>query len=590
MPALAGAAEIRASSFNETDNTIDIVWTTGAKVRRYSWSEGPYDEELVVSKASVRLDRLNAGAPLLNTHASGQLSDVIGSVVPGSAKIEGGRGVATVQLTTRADAEGIVADIKAGVIRNISVGYRYHRVEKIEGRDGDPALWRVTDWEPLEVSAVPIPADPGAQFRSEPDAGTFGGAYPFALIDAAAATRSTSLNPLEPTLRPQPTAHVIGPNGGSERVAAMENALLNRAWPSDHKLVDAAREFAAMDLLDIARSCVEGGGVSIRGMERIEVVDRAFNPVVEKRSDGSMTTSDFPVLLANVASKSLLKGYDAEPQTFRPFTRETTATDFKPMTRVIMGEAPPLLRVAEGGEFRNGTIGEGSQVYSLLTYGRKFSVTRQAIVNDDLDAFTRVPRLFGEQVSNLESDLVYREFLGNPVMPDGLPIFHADHNNLGTAAGISAASVANGFEAMRHQKGFDGRTRFNLAPKFILVPVSAAFTVEQLYTPIFPSSVANSVPGYIKSLVPISEPRLDAGMTDPLTGAEIAGNRFHWYLIADPAKRDTVELAYLRGQRGPQLQQHVGFNVDGMEFRIRLDAAAKLIDWRSFYKNPATTL
>lgn len=168
LPQMRRDAEVRSSSYDEASNTIDVIWTTGATVRRVSWLDGEFDEELIVSGNAVRLDRLNAGAPLLDTHGQWSLGSVIGAVVPGSAKIEGGKGVARVQLSTAPDAADRVAKIREGVVRNISVGYRIHAVERKERKDKIP-LHRVIDWEPWEVSAVPIPADPGAQVRSASD-------------------------------------------------------------------------------------------------------------------------------------------------------------------------------------------------------------------------------------------------------------------------------------------------------------------------------------------------------------------------------------------------------------------------------------
>lgn len=174
LPRETRAVEVRAGSFDEAANTIEIVWTTGATVRRYDWrSDAPYDEVLEVKPGSVRLERLNAGAPFLNTHSSYELADVLGSVVPGSAKIEGGRGVATILLSRAAGDADIVQKIRDGVIRNVSAGYIRHHIEKTEADDGTVAVWRVTDWEPLEISAVPIPADPGAQTRSAPAGSLF---------------------------------------------------------------------------------------------------------------------------------------------------------------------------------------------------------------------------------------------------------------------------------------------------------------------------------------------------------------------------------------------------------------------------------
>jgi phage head maturation protease len=144
------------------------VWTTGAAVRRCDYWDGTeYDEVLSLKPGAVRLERLNNGAPLLDTHCSYQLDNVIGVVVEGTAKIEDGRGIATVLLSKAEGIADTVTKIREGVIKNISVGYWIHKIEKTESDDGKVARWDVVDWEPLEVSAVPIPADPSAQFRSE---------------------------------------------------------------------------------------------------------------------------------------------------------------------------------------------------------------------------------------------------------------------------------------------------------------------------------------------------------------------------------------------------------------------------------------
>lgn len=166
-PKFGRAAEVRAASYSETDNSVEVVWTTGAAVRRRDWRSGDYySEVLEVTPQAVRLDRLNAGAPFLDTHDDWSLRSVIGAVVPGSARIENGRGIARVTLSEAAGDADTVSKIRSGIIRNVSVGYAIHRVEKTEYADADDE-WRVVDWEPMEISAVPIPADAGSQIRSK---------------------------------------------------------------------------------------------------------------------------------------------------------------------------------------------------------------------------------------------------------------------------------------------------------------------------------------------------------------------------------------------------------------------------------------
>jgi hypothetical protein len=383
-------------------------------------------------------------------------------------------------------------------------------------------------------------------------------------------------------------ARVIGPAGGEKRGEAMVNALLHRHDMRNYKLDDAARDFRGMSLVDIARDCLETAGRSTRGMSRQEIASEAL--AAGQRSGGMHSTSDFPFVLANVANKTLRAAYEQSPQTFRPLVREVSVPDFKTVSRVQMGEAPAFEKVNEHGEFERGTIGEGREQYSIATYGKVVAITRQVIINDDLSAFTRVPQAFGFQAANLESDLVWAQIISNPTMGDGVALFNAAHNNVLTPGGITADTVALGFEAMRLQKGVDGKTLLNVMPSFIIAPVAAQMKVSQFLTLVTANQTSQTVPDYIRTVTPIIEPRLDGGFTNPATGAAVAGNRFNWFMAAAPGMIDTIELAYLEGQQGVYTETRTGFDVDGVEVKVRLDAGAKVIDWRAFARNLATTL
>ena len=145
--------------------TAKLVFTTGAPVRRYDWLfDREYLEELVVDAGSVRLDRLKRGAPLLNAHNSWDLEAQLGVVE--NPSISGGAGECDVTFSRRESVAGYVQDVADRVIRNVSVGYVRHRIEMVPPpKEG--GLWRylVVDWEPYEVSLVPIPADMDAQVR-----------------------------------------------------------------------------------------------------------------------------------------------------------------------------------------------------------------------------------------------------------------------------------------------------------------------------------------------------------------------------------------------------------------------------------------
>lgn len=158
--------EFRPASFDAEKRTIDLVWTTGAKGLRETFWGDRYYEELQVDAQACHLDRLNAGAPLLNAHDADTLSDVIGVVE--RAWIENGTGLATVRFSEREDVAAIVQDVAAGILRNVSVGYLVNVYEKSEPADSIPT-YRAVDWTPMELSLVPIPFDAAAQTRKQSD-------------------------------------------------------------------------------------------------------------------------------------------------------------------------------------------------------------------------------------------------------------------------------------------------------------------------------------------------------------------------------------------------------------------------------------
>ena len=165
LPALHRAGDLLPATINEEDRSIEVVWSTGSRVRRQPLFGEPFDEELSMDPASVRLERLNAGGPVLKVHDTRSLDSVIGSVIPGSARVDNGRGIARVRFSDREDVAPIWSDISGGHIRAVSIGYQVHRYDVTRSANG-PEVWRAVDWTPFEISAVPVGADPAAGFRS----------------------------------------------------------------------------------------------------------------------------------------------------------------------------------------------------------------------------------------------------------------------------------------------------------------------------------------------------------------------------------------------------------------------------------------
>ena len=669
LPALRRAADILPSTLNEGDRSIEVVWSTGSRVRRQPLFGEPFDEELSMDAGNVRLERLNAGAPLLKVHELRTLDAVIGSVVPGSARVENGRGIARVRFSERDDVTPIWNDISGGHIRAVSIGYQVHRFEVTRPANG-PEIWRAVDWTPFEISAVPVGADPAAGFRSidpltpcvvhrddgpDQDAEddihqdpqqartsmddnatttlTPVPAAPLASTDKPVrAVEASSTPPFAAPANQEDTQtlvarttsierervgaiynlasklglersfaddmvqrgvgldearrvildkvadaseqtrtfpHVSTPLGGrDERVTrrdAVTNALLHRYSPTMFTLSDPAREYRGMTLLELAREFLASSGVNVRGMSRDEIATRSLH-----------STSDFPEVLSAVTNKTLRQAYDIYPRTFVPFCRQVLATDFKAMNRVQIGEAPQLLKVSEGGEFKRGSITESKESYRIETYGRVVGITRQVLINDDLDAFTRIPAMYGTAIATLESDVVWAVITANAAMSDGVALFHAGHKNLAaTGTALTVAAIAEGRTSMTKQTALDKKTVLNIRPSYLVVPAALELAAEQLIAQnLMPTKTGDVVPQSIRTLTPIAEPRLDTIS---------AGT---WYLIANPATIDTIEFAYLEGQQGAYIETRNGFDIDGVEIKCRLDFGAKAIDWRGLYKNP----
>jgi hypothetical protein len=165
LPMLTLRAAFEPSTFDAEKRTVELVWTTGAKGLRRSFWDGDYYEELEVSDSAVRLNRLNNGAPLLAAHNSWSLNSVIGVVE--RAWIKDGEGRAVVRFSERKELQGLVDDVKSGILRNISVGYTVHRYEVTKEADSKIDTYRAVDWEPMEISIVPIGFDDGAKVRAD---------------------------------------------------------------------------------------------------------------------------------------------------------------------------------------------------------------------------------------------------------------------------------------------------------------------------------------------------------------------------------------------------------------------------------------
>ena len=391
----------------------------------------------------------------------------------------------------------------------------------------------------------------------------------------------------DPASRSNPHIELQADEGDKLR-AAVGDAILLRANPqaitgadaASRDRLTAARQYRGMSLLEMGREFMQQGRqLDLRGLSRMELATvllgmRDAGSFGVRAGAGMHSTSDFANVLANVVSKRLRDAYAAAPQSWKQFCRQSNSPDFKEKSVVQLSSAPSFKLVREGQEYSHGAMTDGVEKYSLATYGRIVAITRQTIINDDLGAFDRLPTLLGRSAATLENTTVWSILIDNPDMNDGVDLFHADHGNLLNASAIDETNLGLARAAMRKQKSLAAkaadRENLNLFAKFLACGPDKEVQAQKMLSAV-QATATSGVNPFANSMTLVVD-------------GNITGNA--WFTIADPATIDTIEYSYLEGEEGLFTEQRMGFEVDGIQVKGRLDFAAKPIDWRGMTKNP----
>ena len=353
-------------------------------------------------------------------------------------------------------------------------------------------------------------------------------------------------------------------------VAAAADALAIRAGINVSKPHAGVRDLQGVGLGEIMRICASRNG-------RTFDVGRSAHKSIVK---AAMTTSDFPAILENTLGKALRSGFEAEPSTFKAWTRKVTVPNFKPQSRVLLGSAPDLLQVLEGGEYQQGSMDEDKSVpYSVGKFGRLVNLTWETIVNDDLGAFLRMTQALGQAAARAEADAIYATFAENagagPAMQDEVNLFHATHANLATsAADITADALGSARVLLRRQKAVGGGS-LNLVPRYLLV----APEQEQAAETLLAASARGLSQGTDVALVGSWISKLEL-----IVEARLSGDAF--YLLTGTETIDTLERAWLEVDNGPVIEEEDGFVIDSKQYKVRHVFGARWLDWRGAVKVP----
>lgn len=346
--------------------------------------------------------------------------------------------------------------------------------------------------------------------------------------------------------------------------ADIANALLHRVAPSENKLT-AGNDYAHMSLSGICREALMMSGHSVAGMSPNQIADAALH-----------STSDLPSIFADVANNEMARGYATRMRTFEKFATRKTMTNFKDQNLTRLSDAPNLLSKAENGEYEIGYLEDSKETLALRTKGRVIRISREMIINDDMDSLSRVPLMMGAQAALLEMRMVFGLLGSNPKMGEtGKTLFHADHNNIATAAAPSTDAIGELRKLLRLQKskGAKGEVGYALNTPLacLIVPAALETEVQKLVTQIQATSVGTVNP--FANTEVMAEPILDE------TSATA------WYGLGDKNLVDGLVYGYLEGEEGAYIDSRIDFKSDALELKVRHDFAAGVADYRGLVKN-----
>lgn len=590
-----------------TARRFPVSVSSEAPVSRRDWQSGEtFSEILRHTPEAVDLSR--APLPVIEGHDRSKANIAI---VTG-LRVEGGKLRGELQFGNSQRATELVADVAAGIVRWLSIGYLINEFV----RDEEARTLTATRWTPHEVSIVSVPADftvginrsadmPDSTNPESPAVPTTANreeasilaernraltirsvvaqagletTFADALVNRGASVeeaRSAILNELadrsEATqINGQLRVDAFGPSitagNGDDFQRAAVDALLIRAGVAVEKPHPAAHDVSP-SIGEIARTCLSRSG------------QRSFwgAPKGAKLFERALSTSDFPAILAGALHASVRRGWEIEPQSHRAWVRPVSVPDFRLQHRPILGSAPSLAKVNESGEYTYGSLDEDSTSYKIAKYGKIVSISWEALVNDNLDAFLRIQPALGQAARRLEADLVYALLAENaglgPIMQDGTALFDASHGNLvDPAAAFSASLIAIGRTMIRRQTAIGGGY-LALAPRHLICPPELETDAELLVANASRrTSVEKATAEWLGSLNLVVEPRLAADAV---------------FLAADNGQIDTVELGLLdENFGGPVIEEDREFGRDVIRWKVRHVCGAKVLDWRGLVRIP----
>lgn len=370
----------------------------------------------------------------------------------------------------------------------------------------------------------------------------------------------------EPAGRSAAPVARIGRDETETRMEGMIGALMGQAE-------GPATMFRGMRLRHMA---MELAGPAL-GYNDIEAIKRGMASTT--MMGGAYGVSDFAYITTEVMNRNLLAAYQRRAAAWQLVTGAAqTATDFRELHAVRFGGDFALKRVRENGEYEEAVLSDEAEGLKVERRGRTIRLTFEAVVNDDMGAFSRIPTEFAMAARTMENAMVWSLFRANAKLKsDGKALFHADHGNLAaTAAAISIASVAAGRKAMWEQRPFgttDKDDFMQVEPNRLIVPPALELVALQ-----FTAATTPAADGQVNPF----KSTLTPGVVSNL-GAAAGGSDTAWYLVSGDLP--PIAHAYLDGYAAPTVQTIEGMNPDAVVMNARHIFGAAAVEHRGAWKN-----
>lgn len=382
--------------------------------------------------------------------------------------------------------------------------------------------------------------------------------------------RAKLLNQLGKDTEPgNPAGHVqMGATEAEKFRAAAVDAVLVRAGgdiaSKEMRASFGQNPFRGHKLLDLARASLDRAGLDHRRMSQMEVVAAAF----------TTSTSDFPVLLENVMHKALQAAYAVTPDTWKSFCAVSSVSDFRASNRYRLGSFGNLDSLSENSEFKYKTVPDGEKAsITAGTKGNLINLSRQLIINDDLNAFVGLAAGLGRAAARTIEVDVYALLAQNsglgPTMSDTYTLFHANHANISATGAIAVSVFEDGRVKMISQKDVSGNDYLTLKPRVLLIGAGYGGSARVINQSQYDTEVSSKfqVPNKVVGL-----------FNEVIDSPRLSGTRF--YMFADPTIAPTLEVAFLDGNQEPYIELQQGFEVDGASYKVRIDYGTAVIDYR----------